>query len=278
MADGLFSGLEAFGLSGLEGVNLFEEEEKKKAAAAAAAVQLTEKDFLLDKAMTCPVCDSQFKAKMVKTGKARLIGQDMDLRPKYQEFDVTKYDVIGCPICGYTALMRYFPTILDVQKKRVREKICMNFRGNNEYPETYSYEQAAMRYKLALVNAAVKGAKASEIGYICLKAAWIMRGWAEEAGEGTPVYNQAKTMESDYLKNAYEGFTKAVSQESFPMCGMDESTIDYLLAALSYETNHIDVAQKMIAKILTSSSANSRMKDKARDIKDEIIKKLKAQQ
>ena len=44
---------------------------------------------------------------------------------------------------------------------------------------TYTYEDALARYQLALVNAIVKQAKNSEKAYICLKAGWLMRGYAE---------------------------------------------------------------------------------------------------
>ena len=33
-----------------------------------------------------------------------------------------------------------------------------------------------------------------------------------------------------FYNQAYEGFLKAVSTEMFPMCGMDQTTVDYLLA------------------------------------------------
>ena len=35
-------------------------------------------------------------------------------------------------------------------------------------------------------------------------------------------------------QQAYEGFMKAMSTEMFPMCGMDQCTVDYLLAAMAY--------------------------------------------
>ena len=36
-----------------------------------------------------------------------------------------------------------------------------------------------------------------------------------------------------------------------------------------------DVASRMVASILGSSTANNRMKDKARDLKDQIMQELK---
>lgn len=282
MADGLLSGLESFGLGGMEGMDLFADEKKKAAGqgagtgAGAAAPQFTEKDFLLDKTMKCPLCDADFKARMVKGGKAKLLGTDMDLRPRYKELDIAKYDVVMCPQCGYTALSRYFPTLLGVQAKRIKEKICVNFKPQNDYPEVISYDKAIERYKMALVNAVVKGGKASEKAYICLKASWVVRGKCEEIGENHADYPKFKAMEAEFTKNAYEGFVTAVQSESFPMCGMDETTVNYLIAVLGLMTDHLDVSQKMIAAILQSANANPRMKDKARDLKDEVIKKMKA--
>lgn len=274
MGDSILSGLESFGLGGMEGMSLFEEKKNDEESKPATPV-LTEKDFLLDKTIECPICDATFKARMVKGGKAKLLGTELDLRPRYQELDIAKYDVIMCPDCGYTALSRFFPGILQSQAKKVREQITPKFKASRDYPETFTYDQAIERYKMALVNAIVKGAKASEKGYICLKASWLCRGKADEAGEGSPEYAKAKAMEAEFSKNALEGFVTAVQNESFPMCGMDEVTINYLIAVLGYLNNRLDISQKLIALILQSNTANPRMKDKARELKEMVVKKLR---
>ncbi len=278
MADGLFSGLESFGFSGLGDVDLFAEEKKKQEAPQEAKVEkpvISEKDFLLDKTAECPVCDSRFKYRAVKASGAKLLGTDNDLRPRHEGIDVTKYDVIMCPMCGYTALSRYFPGILNLQKQKVREKISMNFKTRPGAPETYTYDEALENYKMALLNAVVKGAKASEKAYICLKMSWLYRGKAEEITEADPEYKNIKAMETECTQNAYNGFTSAVASEDFPMCGMDESTINYLIANLAFMTGHLDVSSKMISTILASAAASPRIKDKTRDLKEEIVKQLK---
>ena len=56
---------------------------------------------------------------------------------------------------------------------------------------------------------------------------------------------------------------------------MDEITVDYLLANLAFMTEHNDVCSKLIGKILTSNVASARIKDKTRDLKEEVLKKLK---
>ena len=57
---------------------------------------------------------------------------------------------------------------------------------------------------------------------------------------------------------------------------MDEITIDYLIAVLAARFEQFDVAQKMIAGILTSRTANNRIKDRARDLKEQVLMEMKA--
>ena len=281
MAD-LLSGLGQFGLGNLENMNLYEEEKKEEAAGdgkAAAPQVMQEQDYLFDKSFTCPVCDKEFKARTVKVGKVKLAGTDMDLRPKYDQVDLLKYDIIMCPHCGYAALSRFFKFLTSPQIKNIREKISTAFKPKQEESETYSYDDALERYKLTLANAIVKQAKPSEKAYICLKTAWLLRGKGEHLDTAAPDYAQQKKLvddeENNFLHNALEGFLAARQTESFPMCGMDETTVDYLIAVTAVRFEQFDVANKLISSILTSPSANPRMKDKARTIKEMIVKKVK---
>lgn len=280
MAD-LLSGLGQFGLGNLENMNLYEEAKKEEAGdgKAAAPQVMQEQDYLFDKSFACPICDKEFKARTVKVGKVKLAGTDMDLRPKYDQVDLLKYDIIMCPHCGYAALSRFFKFVTAPQKKNIKEKISASFKPKEEVSEIYSYDEALERYKLTLVNAIVKQAKPSEKAYICLKAAWLLRGKGEHLDTAAPDYAQQKKQideeENNFLHNALEGFLAARQTESFPMCGMDETTVDYLIAVTAVRFEQFDVANRLISSILTSPSANPRMKDKARTIKEMIVKKVK---
>lgn len=274
---GLLSGLAGLGLDNLENVDIFGEEKKEEQKAAAAskeAPKVEEKDLIYDKVFKCPVCDVNFSTKIVKTGKARLIGTDWDLRPRYEGIHTMKYDVQLCPNCGYAALSRYFASISPGQAKLIKENISKNVKLTNYEGETYSYEQALERFKLCLANAVVKRAKASEKAYICLRTAWLLRGY-QEAEDGKAKAEELKEAEESYLLNAYNGFVEARQNEPFPMCGMDEVTMDYLLAELSAHLKKYDVASRLVQTILTSANANTRMKDKARDLKERILAEMK---
>ncbi|MDE7341967.1 MAG: DUF2225 domain-containing protein [Lachnospiraceae bacterium] len=281
----LLSGLEQFGLGNLKNMNLYDEPVKKtdehggKAATAAAAPVMQEQDYLFDKAYSCPICDKEFKARTVRVGKVKLAGTDLDLRPKYDQVDLLKYDIIMCPHCGYAALSRFFKFVTSLQSKNIKATISASFKPQTEVKETYSYEDALERYKLTLANAIVKQAKPSEKAYICLKTAWLLRGKGEHMDTAAADYAEQKKKlddeENEYLHNALEGFLAARQTENFPMCGMDEPTVDYLIAVLSMRFEQYDVATRLVSGILTNPSANPRMKDKARMVKEMLVKKIK---
>lgn len=276
---GLLSGLGDLGLSGLENMDIFDEEEKeeKKSPEKNKAISsgISEKDLIFEKKYDCPVCGSQFGAKIMKTGKAKALCSDKDLRPRYEGIDALKYDVLSCNVCGYSALGSYFPKILASQVSLIKEKVSMTVSIPEYHDEIYGYEQALERYKLALACAVVKRAKVSEKAYICLKSGWLVRGWLESiADEGDAfevLRKQLTKQEDEYLLNAYKGFLEARKTENFPICGMDQNTLDYLLAVLSCRFGNYDAAARLVTGILTSTTVNNRIKEKARDLKNEIL-------
>ncbi len=280
----LLSGLGSLGLGSLQGMDLFAEDKQEEVVEnVAEEIVVDETEFLIERTFECPICGRKFKALMPKTGKSKLVSTDMDLRPVHEHVDLTKYDVIVCQNCGYAVLSRYHAGLTERQKRAILEKISHSYKSNMKKYTTYSYEDSLARYQLALVNAIVKQAKNSEKAYICLKAGWLMRGYSEwlltkdgqETENAKEKREQALKMEDEYLKNAFEGFQSAMANELFPIAGMDESTMNYLLAVLAYRFDKLEIAGPLVSKILTSPSVSSRTKDKARDLKDLIVAKLK---
>lgn len=281
MADNLFSDLSKIGLGMLSGLELYEREEKRLAAEkkeAAQAVVLVEKDYLFEKGYKCPVCDSEFKTKAVRTGKAKMLGADTDLRPRYQGIDSLKYDCIVCNKCGYSSLSRFFNNITSAQAKLVKTNISPYFKGVDNKCETYSYDEAIVRHQLALANTVIKKGKDSEKAYTCLKIAWIIRGQGENLPENTKdravVLESLKAKEKEYIKKAYEGFTTAIAKEVPPICGMDEWTCIYLVADLARQCEDYAVSMKLLSDLIVSKSASAKLKDKARDMRKLLQEKM----
>lgn len=276
---GLLSGLSEIGLGGLENMEVYEQTEDKEAEKQAEEKpEVKEETFLFDKSYECPVCYQGFKAKTVRSGKLRSLGTDRDLRPLYDQMEPLKYDVVICPHCGYAALTRFFGGLTAGQIKAIKENISANFHPVKEEKETYTYEEALYRYKLCLANTIVKHGKVSEKAYICLKAGWLLRSMGENLDPAVEDYNkkiqEIKEQEKDFLKNALDGLITARQTESYPICGMDEVTLEYLIAVLAMEFEKYDISSRLIYNILNTPTVNNRIKDKAREVKDELLQQM----
>lgn len=273
----LFKGLEEFGLGNLsKKIEIYEEknETDTKQSLLKKPVPITEEEVLFEKTFNCPVCGNDFKSKMVKSGKVKLLSQDTDLRPVFQHVDPLKYDAVVCPRCGYAALNRFFKYLTDTQISLIKSTISASFKGLSGSGDTLSYDEAITRHKLALVNSIVKKSKTSERAYICLKTAWVIRGkienlsTEEETSENQMAIKNLQKEEEEFIQKAYEGFNEAILKEAFPMCGMDESTVSLLIADLARRTHKYEEASRWLSKILVSRNSNERIKEKAREIKD----------
>lgn len=291
MGINIFDGLEGLGIKGLSADKLFEDTSSTKEVKRPTLnvkkepeVTPTERELamLFDKTYTCPVCDKVIKSRTVRTGKARLLGMDLDLKQNYEYIEPIKYDVIACHGCGFTAVSRYFVPMIPSQKKSILEKITPTYIHKSEPEGIIPFDFAVERYKMALANAVVRNAKPSERAFICLKAGWLCRSWKqsliEEGCLDDEKLSMTEELEKEFLKYAYDGFIMAVQSERFPICGMDEYTINYLIAAMAYNLEKYDVSAKMIAKIITSVTAPSRMKDKARDLKGLVLEAMRNNQ
>ena len=164
----LLSGLEKFGLNSKDMKDIFSEDtQEKKAKEQKKEVakeeppkpkkeEPKETDFLLQKAIRCPVCDKVFKTLLVKNGRIKRKESDRDLRPRFMYIDTLKYDIASCPYCGYTAMNRYFEHMSTTQVKLIKEGVCMKFKPTSEISDEIKeidYDEAIERYKLALYNA-----------------------------------------------------------------------------------------------------------------------------
>ncbi len=274
----ILSGLSKFGLGKLENLELYDEEKKKKKEPEKVqeiiVIEKPEKDYLFDKSYVCPVCSENFKVPTLKAGRGRVIGIDKDLRPRYEGIDPIKYDVILCPRCGYAALGRYFMNITPPQIKLIKKEISRNFNPIASLHE-YSYDDAFVRYQLALGSAVVKLGATSEKAYICLRMAWLVRGKQEQldknASNYDEEYNRCVEDEEELLKSAMEGFLEARLTEAFPICGMDEHTLDIIIAAIALRFKDYDLAVNLLSQIITSKNVNLRLKDRAIEMKNEVI-------
>lgn len=274
---GLFSGMDKFGLQDIKQDEIYADPNKKKAEAASdegVKKPASETDYLIDRTYTCPVCDAEFKSRTVKSHSVRQIGTDEDLRPKYQQLDSLKYEVIVCPHCGYGAHTRTFKNIYDSQKKMVRETITPGFHYS-EPAGAYTYDDAIERYQIAFANAMAIKQIDSEKAYLCLRMGWTIRGKMESLNPQDPGYaedvKQCREDENEALKLALDGFIAARTKEQPPFAGMDQSILDFMISVLAIRFGRTDVASKLISSLISSMTTNPRIKERARELKDKLV-------
>ena len=285
----LLSGLERFGLeASVE--NITAEEVKMSAKAdgeeETAAEGPKETDYLFLKSFECPICDAKFKFPVLKSGRARRMEPDVDLRSKCEHIDPYKYDTASCPKCGFTAMQRYFGHLLPTQRKIIQEQLCQKIQvfPVSEFKEIreIDYDTAIELYKLSLYGTIIKRGAMSEKAYSCLKISWLLRGKmemlvADDIDKNKEEILRCRADYQSFYVQAFEGFVKAMSSENYPMCGMDQNTVDLLIAAMAYNLGKYDYASRFVSELIVSRTVGSNVKKRARDLKERISDKLKEQ-
>jgi hypothetical protein len=214
---------------------------------------------LYNKNIKCPVCNASFKAKAMRKGKYKLISRDLDTMPRYEPYNPMFYEVIICPSCGYAALSPDFENITSLQIDLINQNLNSNSKLKpHNYPDTYDADIAIERYKFALIFSIIKKDKMSIQALICLKIAWMYR------------LKEDKT-EVKFLADALNGFKKAYEAETFPVCGMNQANLMFLIGELSRRVGKYDEALQWLSRVVTKTGVAPKTKEMARDSK-ELIK------
>jgi len=215
--------------------------------------------IIMGRKFDCPVCKGNFENWDVASYKVRIAKSDTDLRNYFVPFDPLYYAVVICPLCGYSAQRSDFSGIQPKQAQLILEKITTQFTPK-DYPQVYTVDMAIERYKHALECALVKEGKTSEIAMIYLRLSWLYRDKEDTVSETV------------YREYALKGLIEAFEAERFPIAGMDSATLDYLIGELHRRSGNLDEATKHIGKVIVLKGIPSRLKERALDVKELILK------
>lgn len=259
MSNKIFSDLQGLGFDNLNNINIYKKD-NNNSIVEDSKKEVNKLSHLYEKEITCPVCNTIFKAKAVKSSSYRLASKDSDLFMRFSVINPYLYDVWLCDNCGYASLKNDFGKLSENQINAILNGIKTKWKGR-EYPEEYNEDIAIERYKLALLNYIVINAKPSKKAMTCLKTAWMYR-----------LKNDTEN-EVIFLQEALKGFEDAYFNEMFPIYGMDKFTLAYLIGELSRRVNEDAKALKWFSEVITSRGVSTKLKDLARDQKDLIKEK-----
>lgn len=221
--------------------------------------------YVYEKQFECPVCEITFRSTVARFGKSRIVSQDTDLKQNYSPFDPIAYDVVVCEACGYAESVNSFEKPLPERiKEQLLSIVTPDFKGRS-YPAPLTPEMALERFYIMIVCNEVKNGKFGIRAYSYLKMAWICR-------------NAEDIRELEYLRQALDNFKIALQKEAPPIAGMDESAVSYIIGELERRLGNDDEALRWFSTIVSSRSAESRIKDRARDQKDLIMRNRKKEQ
>lgn len=214
-------------------------------------------NHLFDKQVICPVCDSHFKTKTVKSKSPRVVSKDSDFFVRYSVANPYFYDVWICNSCGYAAMKSDFEKLKSHKKDLVLSNVTPKWKPR-EYPDILDEKLAIERYKLALLNAVLVNLPDSTKAMISLKIAWMNR------------LLDNKDQENLFLKQALDGFNDAYMKEIFPIYGLQRDSLMYLLGELNRRLGNNQDALLWYSKTIVSTNSSHRVKEMARIGKDLI--------
>ncbi len=214
-------------------------------------------NHLFDKQIICPVCNSHFKAKTVKSKSPRISSKDSDFFIRYLTVNPYFYDVLICNSCGYAALRSDFDNIKSHKKELIFSNVTPKWKPR-EYPDILDEKLAIERYKLALLNAVLLDLSYSTKAMISLKIAWMHR------------LLENTEQENLFLAQALEGFNDAYIKEIFPIYGMQRDTFMYLLGELNRRLGNYQDALLWFSKTIINTNSSYRVKELARTGKNLI--------
>jgi len=218
--------------------------------------------YFLPKSFTCPICDYDFMAIVLRESKLRLLSTQ-GLRPVYKDIEPLCYDTMMCVNCGYAATSSKFDLHSERQTRLLTEGVRTNYMKYLplEYPFELDYKMAIERNKYALLSACVKKSTVGEKAYLLMKTAWL--------------YELAGDEENELLfsKYAYEYWSRAYQTERPPIFGLSEAAVTYLLSEYAYKMGDHSIALKHLSEIIVNQELSSRLRGLATELKEKIMEK-----
>ncbi|HHW71473.1 MAG TPA: DUF2225 domain-containing protein [Clostridiales bacterium] len=220
-------------------------------------------EYLMEKRVFCPLCQTSFNTTKVKTTKLRMIGRDTDFCTYYEDINPYFYEINVCPKCGFAFSDSHTGDILDEKREKFKEIVSSKWTGR-DFSGVRSIEQAIETFKLAITSGEITGEKNSKLAGLCLRLSWLYRIKKEKEEELRFMRWSAKLYEEAYQ---WEDF----SDEN----AMELGTVLYLLGELNYRLEEYEKASKWFNVAFANSSEISAsmmdvIRDRWQDIKEDI--------
>lgn len=213
---------------------------------------------MFNRQVACPACDTKISVPAVKNSALRLVKRDSDSLAYYKDINPLFYEVWQCNHCGYAALKTQFTRVLNQQQIDViNAKVSARWQGRTN-PSIIDLDTALSRFKMALYCMELCQPGDIELALIFLKLGWLLRLHGDEEREAL------------CLRAAVNRFRNLYEIGDFPIAGMDEINLMYMMADLYHRSGDDTEAKLWLSRLMVRKDAKPVLKEKARDLKDLI--------
>lgn len=208
----------------------------------------------------CPVCGKS--TRVVKVRSRLLATQvDNDFCSHYADFNPYYYTIWVCEHCGFATDEKRF---LKPMPEKHRE-ILQNFLGKRTvgfgFPEVRGHAEAVASFKLAIFFAEMLHAPYSQLAGLTLELAWLFRFSGEEEKE------------RDMMEKAVRLYSESFLREHYPIGGMTDMMVIYLISALYYRLGNVEKATQYLSRIISdydSKIQERKLYERARQLWQDI--------
>lgn len=191
--------------------------------------------FVVEK--KCPICGET--TRIVKT-KSKLLVQstDEDFCVHYKEFNPYYYKIWFCEHCGFAADEKGFLGAVPLAHKRKIKEFLDNRELGLKFVEERQTPDAVASFKLAIFYAELTEQSLAKRAGLYLELGWIYR----DSGEAD--------REKEMLEKAIALYDRSLMTERYPINGLTDNTVIYLIGAIYYRLQDYEKATQYLSRII----------------------------
>lgn len=199
-----------------------------------------------DKEIKCPLCESKYTSKKIRSRYTRVKKVHTDFYTEYKddEYNPYLYEVFVCPSCGYAHTDAFTEQILPANKKLLEDQL-KNWNGK-DYSGTRTMSEAIDTYKLAIISGNVKQEKNVVLAGLSLRIAWLYRLKESQELEDRFLKMALKQYETSYLNSDYTGSKMSemkliyILGELFRRCAQYDKSIRYFSMVVNHKNRALE--------------------------------------
>lgn len=185
----------------------------------------------------CPVCGETTRVVKVKS---KLLAErtDEDFCVHYKEFNPYFYKIWFCEHCGFAADEKTFLGSIPLMHKRKIQEFLNSRKLGLKFVEERQVPDAVASFKLAIFYAELTGQSLAKRAGLYLELGWIYRA------------SEEKEREDEMLERAISLYDRSLMTERYPINGLSDNTVIYLIGALYYRLHDFEKSTQYLSRII----------------------------